>query len=198
MTLSGKISPSALVVLVFLGICGIYLAIKYNSLVNQNHKIVKAWSNVSLLYQKRAQLTNNLVKTIESTTNIESTFIADVNDAQAKCSVIQWPIDLTDDQNGLISLQQSEAALDIAVSKLVANLRAKHIANMESLIVQVNSANANITSAKEEYNILAFKYNKAITVFPDNALAFVFGYHPKAYFKSDDVINRLPISGINF
>jgi LemA protein len=55
-------------IIVLLGGCG---CIKYNGLVQGEQAVKQAWSNVETNYQRRTDLYNSVIKTIEGSANFQ-------------------------------------------------------------------------------------------------------------------------------
>ena len=76
----GVIGVIAIVVVLI----GALLIGTYNGLVGEREKVTKAFSDVKVQYQRRADLVDNLVNTVKGSANFEQTTLTNVTEARAK------------------------------------------------------------------------------------------------------------------
>src|SRR6478609_4860252 len=91
-----------LVVVLVLGGCGCN---SYNGLVNGDVSVQTAWSNVETNYQRRTDLYNSVVKTIQGSANFEKSTLQAVVEARAKATSVHVDIN---DPNSLAQYQQAQ------------------------------------------------------------------------------------------
>ncbi len=77
-----------LVLVVVLGGCGCN---SYNGLIKGDQSVQTAWSNVETNYQRRTDLYNSVVKTIQGSANFEKSTLKEV--AQARANAISVHVD---------------------------------------------------------------------------------------------------------
>src|SRR5687768_13351823 len=105
----------ALVVLVFLFAIGMN-----NKIVKKNVAVDARWADVQNVYQRRADLIPNLVKTVEGAAGFERTTLNEVVGARATAT--QTKIDASrapDDPEQLRKFQAAQDALSSALSRLM-------------------------------------------------------------------------------
>src|SRR6201995_5281146 len=90
------------VLILLLGGCGCN---SYNGLVHTDQDVKTSWSNVETNYQRRTDLYNSVVKTIEGSANFEKSTLKDVIAARAKATSINVDIN---DSNSLRQFQQAQ------------------------------------------------------------------------------------------
>src|ERR1044072_4945109 len=90
-----------LALILLIGGCGCG---RYNSLVTGDQNVKNAWSNVETNYQRRTDLYNSVVKTIEGSANFEKSTLRDV--IAARASATQVKVDIND----AATLQKYQAA----------------------------------------------------------------------------------------
>ena len=73
----GVIGVIAIVVVLI----GALLIGTYNGLVSEREKVTKAFSDVKVQYQRRADLVDNLVNTVKGSANFEQTTLTNVTEA---------------------------------------------------------------------------------------------------------------------
>ena len=72
------------VIAVVVVLIGALLIGTYNGLVGEREKVTKAFSDVKVQYQRRADLVDNLVNTVKGSANFEQTTLTNVTEARAK------------------------------------------------------------------------------------------------------------------
>ncbi|MCI0409939.1 MAG: LemA family protein, partial [Acidobacteria bacterium] len=113
-----KFGCLALVVLaVILGFWGFS---SYNRLVGMDEGVKAAWSQVENVYQRRADLIPNLVRTVEGASNFERETLTQVIEARSKATAIQLTPEALSDPQALSRFQQAQDALGSALSRLMA------------------------------------------------------------------------------
>src|SRR5436190_11250130 len=103
-----------LVVVLVLGGCGCN---SYNGLVTGDQSVQTAWSNVETNYQRRTDLYNSVVKTIQGSANFEKSTLNDVVSARAKATSVQVNLD---NPQSLQQYQQAQNQLQGAFGRLLA------------------------------------------------------------------------------
>ena len=100
-----------IVVILFWG-CG-----AYNNLINVDQQVKTKWGNVETNYQRRTDLYNSVIKTIEGSANFEKGTLTEVVQARAKATSINVDIN---DPKSLEAYQNAQAGLQSSFSKLLA------------------------------------------------------------------------------
>src|ERR1700740_3681322 len=75
----------------------------YNGLVRGDQSVQNAWSNVETNYQRRTDLYNSVVKTIQGSANFEKSTLTAVIEARAKATAVHVDVN---DPNSLAQYQQ--------------------------------------------------------------------------------------------
>lgn len=113
-----KTSSIILIVLgAFLLIIGFWGCGGYNGLVSADQGVKKVWSNVETNYQRRTDLYNSVIKTIEGSANFEKSTLKEVMEARSKATQIQVDIN---DPASLAAYQKAQANLQGSFSRLMA------------------------------------------------------------------------------
>src|ERR1700730_13781193 len=90
----------------------------YNSLVKADENVKKAWSNVQTVYQKRADLVENLVNTVKGAANFEKETLTRVVEARAKATSVNINAEnLTPEK--IQQFQQAQSELSNSLSRLL-------------------------------------------------------------------------------
>lgn len=178
--------------LVLLGGCGIS---SYNSIVDMDEGVGKAWSNVENQYQRRSDLIPNLVNTVKGYATHEKTTLDEVVTARSKATQITVdPQDLTPEN--LQKYQKAQGAVGAALGKLLAitenypDLKANQ--NFLELQAQLEGTENRISVERNRFNEAAKSYNAYIRKFPRSIIAGMFGFERRPYFEAEEVTEKAP------
>jgi LemA protein len=181
-----------LVLILFVWGCG-----GYNGLVKGDQNVKKVWGNVETNYQRRTDLYNSVIKTIEGSANFEKSTLREVLDARAKATSINVDIN---DPASLDKYQQAQGDLRSAFGRLLAVVEnypdLKTTKSFQDFQTQIEGTENRINVARQDYNKAVETYNLKVKRFPNNLLAGMFGYSEKAYYKADPGTDKAP--DINF
>jgi LemA protein len=162
----------------------------YNSLVNSQEKVNSAWGNVEALYQRRANLIPNLVNTVKGYAKQEQQVLTQVVEARAKATQAQVNVspEVLDDTVAFRRFEQAQGELSSALSRLLSVTEAypelKSSDLFLSLQSQLEGTENRIAVEQRKFNEVVQEYNTKVRRFPASIFAGIFGFHPKAYFKS--------------
>jgi LemA protein len=180
-----------IVILIFWG-CG-----QYNSLVTADQQVKTKWGNVETNYQRRTDLYNSVIKTIEGSANFEKSTLTQVIQARAKATSINVDIN---DPKSLEAYQNAQAGLQSSFSKLLAVAEnypdLKTTAAFQGFQTQIEGTENRINVARQDYNAAVQDYNLRVKRFPNNIFAGIFGYHEKAFYQAAPGSEKAP--DVNF
>lgn len=175
------------VLLVFWG-CG-----AYNNLIGVDQEVKTKWANVETNYQRRTDLYNSVIKTIEGSANFEKSTLTEVVQARAKASSINVDIN---DPASLQAYQNAQAGLQSSFSRLLAVAERypdlKTTTAFQGFQTQIEGTENRINVARQDYNASVQTYNLRVKRFPNNIFAGLFGYHEKAFYKADPGTEKAP------
>jgi len=195
------IGALALIVLVIVGVVGGIGS--YNSLVGQKQHVDRAWSDVETQYQRRADLTKNLVATVSGAANFEKSTLVEIT--QARASVGQIKVSPNEAPATPEQMQQFEAAqgrLGNALSRLLVvsekypDLKSNE--NFLDLQTQLEGMENRISTARYDFNSAAQTYNVAVQQFPTVFFARLLGFTVKPYFQASPGSENAPDVKFNF
>lgn len=177
-------------ILLVLGGCG---CSQYNGLVTSDQQVKQLWSNVETNYQRRTDLYNSVIKTIEGSANFEKSTLKEVIEARSKATSIQ--VDINDPET-LAKYQAAQAQLQGAFSRLMAVAEAypdlKTTKSFQDFQTQIEGTENRINIARKDYNAGVNAYNLKVKTFPGNLFAGMFGFHEKAYYQADPGSEKAP------
>ena len=181
-------------VILVLGGCGCN---SYNGLVKGDQSVQTAWSNVETNYQRRTDLYNSVVKTIQGSANFEKSTLQAVVEARAKATSVQVDIN---DPNSLARYQQAQGQLQSAFGRLLAVAEAypqlQTTQGFRDFQTQIEGTENRINIARRDYNTAVNDYNLQVRRFPNNIFAGFFRFQTKAFYKADAGSEKAP--DINF
>ena len=185
-------------VLLFVGGCG-----TYNNLVSLRQQVDRSWADVENVYQRRADLVPNLVKTVEGAANFEKSTLTEV--IQARQQVTNIKVDAgaaPNDPQVLQQFQQTQDQLSGALSRLLVTVERypelKANANFQELQAQLEGTENRIAVERRKFNETVQPYNTAVQSFPTSLLAGMFGFIPKPYFAARAGADVAPEVNFNF
>jgi LemA protein len=182
-------------IVVLLGIFGVMAYSYYNGMVTREERVTAQWSQVENLYQRRADLIQNLVNTVKGYSNFEQQTLTQVIEARSKATSVQVNAsDLT--QENMAAFEQAQDGLKSAFSRLMVvveqypDLKANQ--NYMALMSQLEQTENMLAAERNTFNEYARQYNTDIRKFPRNIFASMFGFSQKAYFKADEGASKVP------
>ncbi|MEO8765077.1 MAG: LemA family protein [Ginsengibacter sp.] len=177
-----------IVVLLFFWGCG-----AYNNLIGVDQEVKTKWGNVETNYQRRTDLYNSVIKTIEGSANFEKSTLKEVIEARSRATAINVNID---DSASLGKYQAAQAGLQSSFGKLLAVAEAypdlKSTTAFQGFQTQIEGTENRINVARQDYNTAVQGYNLRVKRFPNNIFAGLFGYHEKPFYKSDPGSEKAP------
>jgi len=167
----------------------------YNSMVDKQEGVTKAWSNVENQYQRRSDLIPNLVNTVKGYATHEKSTLEGVVAARSKATQITIdPDKLTPEK--LQAYQKAQGDVTTALGKLLAitenypDLKANQ--NFLELQAQLEGTENRIAVERGRFNELAKEYNAFIRKLPRNIVAGMFGFEKKPYFEAEAGAEKAP------
>jgi len=187
-----------LVVVLLIGGCG-----SYNRLVALKQQVDQSWADVENVYQRRADLIPNLVKTVEGAADFEKSTLTDVIKARQQVTTLR--VDgsgAPEDPASLQKFQQSQDALSGALSRLLVTVERypelKANANFQELQAQLEGTENRIAVERRKFNETATSYNTAVKSFPTLLFAGALGFAPRSLFQARAGADVVPEVNFNF
>jgi len=170
----------------------------YNRFQQLDEDVKAQWAEVVNQYQRRADLTPNLVQVVKGYAAHETQVFEDVAAARARVGSIQATPELVNDPvafNKFLAAQnQMTGALShlLAVSENYPDLKADGL--FRDLQAQLEGTENRITVARGRYIESVQEYNVLVRSFPTNLTAKMFHYPLKANFtvQNEDQISTAP------
>jgi LemA protein len=187
-----------LVVVVLIGGCG-----TYNRLVGLKQQVDRSWADVQNVYQRRADLIPNLVRTVEGAANFEKTTLTDVIQARQQVTNVQVdPNVAPSDPQTLERFQQTQDQLSNTLSRLLVVVERypelKANANFQELQTQLEGTENRIAVERRKFNETVQSYNTAVQTMPTALFAGLLGFSPRPYFTAREGADVAPQVDFNF
>ncbi len=171
----------------FIILLGLYVIVAYNSLVSKEEKMEQTWADVQSTYQRRLDLTPNLVNTVKGMASFEQETLTRVAEARSNALSASGGGLSADGYNRQSGLQDTLAAASnrlIAVIEKYPVLRGTEA--YRGLQVQLEGNERRIKVARADFNAAVRNYNEAARSFPKSLVAKMFGFEVKEGFKAVD------------
>jgi LemA protein len=192
-----RTSPVLLIVLGIVVILFFWGCSQQRGLATADNNVQNAWSNVETNYQRRMDLYNSVVKTIQGSANFEKGTLTEVINARSRATSVR--VDLND-STSLQQYQQAQTQLQGSFSRLMAVAEAypdlKTTKAFQDFQTQIEGTENRINVARRDYNSAVNAYNLKVRLFPNNIFAGILGYHQKPFYKADPGSQNAP--DINF
>jgi len=173
-----------------LGGCGCN---SYNGLVTGNQAVLRSWSDVETNYQRRSDLYNSVIKTIEGSANFEKSTLKEV--LAARASATQIKVDINDPAT-LQKYQAAQGQLQSSFGRLMAIAEAypdlKTTKSFQDFQAQIEGTENRINIARRDYNSTVEGYNLQVRRFPNNIFAGWFHFGEKNYYQADAGTQNAP------
>ena len=167
----------------------------YNTMVEKDESVAKAWSGVETQYQRRSDLIPNLVSTVKGYADFEQETLTAVVEARSKATGVQINADeLTPE--AIAKHQQAQQQLSGALSRLLVSVERypdlKASTQFSQLQAQLEGTENRISVARDKFNAAVGEYNTYIRKFPRNLYAGMFDFEQKGYFESEAGTENAP------
>ncbi len=184
-------------------VLGFWLIGKYNALIPLSQAVDAQWAQVQNVYQRRADLIPNLVKTVEGAANFEKSTLTDIVNARASVGQVKIdPSKAPNDPAELAKYQAAQDGLSGALSRLLVvvekypELKANQ--NFINLQSQLEGTENRISVERGNFNSAVRSFNTAVQLFPTNLIANFFGYKVKPYFEAKPGSDTPPAVNFQF
>jgi LemA protein len=165
----------------------------YNGLISSEQGVKRNWSNVETNYQRRTDLYNSVIKTVEASASFEKSTLQAVVDARAKATQVQ--VDINDPQT-LQTYLDAQNELQGSFGRLIATFERypdlKTTQAFRDFQTQIEGTENRINVARQDYNKSVEGYNLNVKRFPRNLLANIFGFKEKAYYEAEKGTEKVP------
>lgn len=172
-------------VICFLLVAGSYCIGSYNTFVTGGEDIENQWSNVKTEYQRRADLTFNMVEVASTYAKFEKDTFIGVSAARSG----NFGTTKAEEMKVMSGLDSSLARLLVIVEQYP---QLKSNEQFNRLTDEMQRTENRVQIARSDYNSIVRSYNLAVSRFPRNILARTFGFEKETYFENEDGTDTAP------
>jgi LemA protein len=175
----------------------------YNRLVSLKQQTDSSWADVENVYQRRADLVPNLVKTVEGAATFEKDTLTQVIEARQQVNNIKIdPASPPATPEAMQAFQQTQDGLSSALSRLLVTVERypdiKANANFRDLQVQLEGTENRIAVERRKFNESVQQYNTATKQFPTVLYSGLLGFKERPYFAARAGADQAPDVNFNF
>lgn len=168
----------------------------YNSLTVEENAVDKAWANVETDYQRRYDLIDNLVATVQGAADFERGTLTEVIEARSKATSINLSVDELTEEN-IAKFQQAQNELNQAFLGRMSFLQENYpqltaTQQFRDLSSQIEGTENRINVSRNRYNEAVNKYENLRETSPNIFVANTLGFTEKAEFKADAGAEKAP------
>lgn len=169
----------------------------YNALATRRVRVQNGFSQIDVQLRRRHDLVPNLVAAVKGAMGHERATLEAVTQARAAAVGAQArAASSPGDAASTVALAAAESALAGALGRLLAVMEGypdlKSSSNALQLQEELVSTENRIAFARQAYNDAVMSYNTRIAVFPDMAVARIFGFAAAGLFEADVEARALP------
>lgn len=183
-------------VIIVLGLITVFSLVgSYNKLVKLDQNVKKSWAQVENVYQRRLNLIPNLVNTVKGEANFEKSTLVEVQNARSKATQVTIdPTNMT--EQNMAQFQAAQGQVSSALSRLMVSVEnyptLKANQAYRDLSAELAGSENRISVEIRSFNDVVAEYNNKVVGFPSNAIAGMFGFKEKPYFKADEGASKAP------
>ena len=186
-----------LVVVLLVGFAGCAGCGTYNSLVQEDEQVERAWADVENQYQRRADLVPNLVSTVQGAADFESETLQNVIEARSRAVNVEVSSEDLSDPAALQRYQEAQTALGASLGSLINLVREDYpelgaTAAFRDLQNQLEGTENRIATARRDYNQAVGDLNGRVRTFPANLVAGFADVDRRVPFEAEAGAERPP------
>ncbi len=186
-----------LVLFLLVGFAGCSGCGTYNSLVAQDERVDGQWAEVENQYQRRADLIDQVVSTVQGQADFESETLQNVIEARRQTTNVQLSAEDLDNPQALERFQNAQTALGASVGSLLNVVREDYpelqanqgFLNLQS---QIEGNENRIATARRDYNRAVTDLNARVRTFPTNLVAGFAGVDQRPQFEAEAGTDQAP------
>ena len=186
-----------LVLVLLVGFAGCAGCGTYNSLVQEDERVEALWADVENQYQRRADLIDQVVSTVQGQADFESETLQNVIEARRNVTNVELSADDLDNPAAVAQFEQAQTALAASVGSLLNVVREDYPelrANEGFLRLQdqIEGNENRIATARRDYNDAVGELNGRIRTFPAALVAGFAGVDARESFEAREGADQAP------
>jgi LemA protein len=177
-----------IIILAVVAILGIYIGVSYNGLVKQDENVKLNWGNLQNAYQRRLDLTPNLVSVVKASSDYERQTLEQVANARAKALEVSISATGLSAEN-YSKQEQAQGEVANSINRVIGVIEKypdlKSTKNYLYLQSQLEGTERRIKVSRNDFNAAVATYNKKVRGFPGSVVASVFSFKSKEGFTAE-------------
>lgn len=167
-------------------LAALYTIVAYNSLVKKDEAVKRTWAEVQSTYQRRLDLTQNLVNVVKGVSDFERGTLTQVAEARGNAARIKGGEPTAANYQSQNSAQNrlSEASNRFIIT-VERYPQLKGTTAYRGLQTQLEGNERRIKVARNDFNAAIADYNNSVRSFPKSVVAGLFGFDAKEGFQAD-------------
>lgn len=174
------------VLLVIVGLIGLFFWMTYNGLITAKTRVEEAWSGIDVQLKRRHDLIPNLIETVKGYAAHEKDLFTKVTEARSQAMGAGSVAQKAQAENALSSTLKSL----FAVAENYPQLRASE--NFMQLQKELSDTESKIAYSRQFYNGNVMDFNVKIKIFPNVLIANNLGFKPAEFFAAEEA-DKAPV-----
>lgn len=194
----GCVLAVVVVLVLVVGVGALWFAGMYNGLVAAEQQVEAQWAQVENVYQRRADLVPNLVRTVRGAADFERETLQNVIEARAQVGQVNVSPEMLEDPQRFAQFEQAQDQLSSALSRLLVTVERypelRSVPAFQDLMVQLEGTENRISVERRRFNEVARDFNTRLMSFPVNFVVPTLGwdFETKAYFEAQPGAEEAP------
>lgn len=186
-----------IIILVVIGLIGLYAIVEYNKLVRLRNTFNNAFKQIDVTLKQRHDMIPQLVNTVKGYIKHEQETLTRVIEARNQAEQMRGAVNSADAKS-MLALGQAEGLLGKAMGGIFALSEAypdlKADGAFRDLMEQLTSIENKVAASRRGYNNTVLEYNNVLETFPTNILANFFTFKRASELDFDDreAIQQVP------
>ncbi len=176
---------TGVILLGLLFVVGWFIA-NFNGLVRKQAGVDNAWAKVETQYQRRLDLIDNIVSSVQGAQGQEREVFGRIADSRRQYAQAES----TEEKVAAASSIESNVALLPRLQEAYPELKSN--TQVTTLISQLSGTEDQIASARDGYNDAVTRYNLSVSSFPGSIFASMFDFERAKLFKSASGASTAP------
>ncbi|GAB4141816.1 MAG: LemA family protein [Patescibacteria group bacterium] len=173
-----------LVLIVVLGVIGLFVAGTYNSLISWRNRVKTTFSQIDVQLKRRHDLIPNLIETVKGYATHEKELLENVTKARVSAINAESISDKVEAENMLSGTLKTLFAVSENYPELKANQ------NFLELQRDLRDTEDKISASRQLFNTTVLGYNTKVQSFPANLIAKMFGFSEEKFFEITEESER--------
>lgn len=194
----GCVLALVVVLVLVVGVGALWFAGMYNGFVAAEQQVEAQWAQVENVYQRRADLVPNLVRTVRGAADFERETLQNVIEARAQVGQVNVSPEMLEDPQRFAQFEQAQDQLSSALSRLLVTVERypelRSVPAFQDLMVQLEGTENRISVERRRFNEVARDFNTRLMSFPANFVVPTLGwdFETKAYFEAQPGAEEAP------